>query len=215
MDAPSWLSFSEAVANWTTALAVIIGGTWAYYRFILQRANQTALEIELAVSSSPYRDGLFIVFFDVACRNKGTVRLVASKKRRPVFNDNAKGDGELVRHSLDIQLRQIAAGLEPYHTVDWWVQDLASQWGPLIKELDLLEDYEVPGTDRTDFWMEPSESYHLATCLVLPLGHYIAKVTFVGQGASESWRRTFHVTVPVDDSASEVTEASVLPEAPT
>lgn len=167
------------------------------------------MEVNLSATSASYGNDLFLVFLDVTCKNKSIVRLIASRNERPVFSDNARLDGEVVNYSLDLQLRQVAPGLTKYHTLDWWSNDKeAEQWGPCLVELDLLEDYEVPETGLTDFWMEPGEAYHLGACLVVPAGNYLAKVTFVGDGgASEFWRRTFLITLPTVTSSSHAVEA--------
>src|SRR2546427_8713164 len=62
LETPVWLSLSEAVAHWATAVAIASGGMWAYYRFVLQRASQTALDIDLTSTSASYNaDSLFVV----------------------------------------------------------------------------------------------------------------------------------------------------------
>ena len=51
--------------------------------------------------------------------------------------------------------------------------------------------------DKTDFRLEPSESYHLSVGVILQAGVYLAMVTFVGQGSDdEFWRRLFIVQIP-------------------
>lgn len=46
--------------------------------------------------------------------------------------------------------------------------------------------------------MEPGEKYVLGHVLVLPAGHYVAKIVFVGERATaaEYWSRIFYFSVP-------------------
>jgi len=64
--------------------------------------------------------------------------------------------------------------------------------------LNLLVEYEDPQHgNRVDFWLEPQECYHLGRIVILPTGHYLAKVTFVGAGDDEDfWSRVQYFEVP-------------------
>lgn len=67
----------------------------------------------------------------------------------------------------------------------------------LVAEIDLIDSYEVED-ERRNFWMEPSESYHLPVLLEIEPGNYLAMVTFIGaRGEFEFWRRFF--VIQVDD----------------
>lgn len=42
-----WVPFTESVKNCVETFAVLVGGAWAYWRFVLKRESETALEIDL------------------------------------------------------------------------------------------------------------------------------------------------------------------------
>jgi hypothetical protein len=46
--------------------------------------------------------------------------------------------------------------------------------------------------------MEPGEKYTIGTGFLLPQGHYVAKIVFIGSRAtaSEFWSRIVYFTVP-------------------
>jgi hypothetical protein len=62
-------------------------------------------------------------------------------------------------------------------------------------EINLLDDYEVDG--KIKFYLEPNDTYHLTTPIVLSKGLYIATLTFLGKKYKEEfWRRRFVFKVP-------------------
>jgi hypothetical protein len=79
--------------------------------------------------------------------------------------------------------------------INWFDQDAFEPCG--LKEINLLNEYQDPKKDRTDFWMEPGEVYRLGVPLVLRDGCYLAKVTFIGKGSdSNFWSRIVLVQTP-------------------
>lgn len=203
MQEPVWLTLSQAVENWATATAIVLGGFWALYRFVIQRSRETALELDLSTQCMRQGGDYFLVFFDVTCHNKGSVRVAATKRKNPAFDDNRRGNGEVIRYGLDLKIRNFAEGPLPSNRLDWWAAPNSGQWGPVDEELDLLADYEVPRTKKTHFWIEPGESAHLSSALLLPAGHYLAKATFIGRHPKkEFWTRLFLLTIPTEGQAT-------------
>jgi hypothetical protein len=190
MPDPFWVALAQAVQNWATAIAVLVGGVWAYYRFGIKRESETALAIDLAHTSVPY-DANYLVFFDVCLENKGAVRLGAKRKRRSAYEDEA----EVLAYAVDLLLRPVPPGSAPGSRVGWFGSETDTSPRVSDVELDLVAEYEIDG--ETDFWMEPGESYHLGAGVVLSAGSYLAMVTFVGDRSDEEfWRRVFLVQVP-------------------
>ena len=54
MADPFWVQLAKAVQSLTTALAIVVGGAWAYYRFVLRREKETAVGIDISFSSLPH-----------------------------------------------------------------------------------------------------------------------------------------------------------------
>jgi hypothetical protein len=191
MSDPYWVSLAEAVQNWATAIGIIIGGAWVYYRFGLTRAKETALALDLTYTCTPYKGGNTLVFFDVTLTNTGVVRLTAKRNPPPVYKDKC----ETLQYSGDLLVRRISDDIQPGTQVRWFPQPPSVSFSNNI-ELNLLQEYEI-SDGKADFWMEPGESYHLGTAIVLSSGTYIAMVTFLGSGAynREFWRRSFLVQI--------------------
>jgi hypothetical protein len=191
MPDPLWLSVSEAVKNYAEMMAILVGGGWAFWRFCLRREKETALDIALTHTSIPEKEGCFLAYFDVTLTNKSPVQVVAKRKRLPAFSDA----GEVLQYSCSVLLRPVATAASLGSIVQWFADADAKSPLPGDIEADLLGEYEDGG--KTDFWMEPSESYHVGVGVVLRSGAYLAMVTFVGQnGDHEFWRRLFIIQIP-------------------
>ncbi len=191
---------SEAVKNWTEAFAILVGGCWAFYRFVIRRERKPAIDIALTCETIPETDKQFLAYFDVTCTNRGTCQVVARKRKagRPTFSDR----NEVLQHSCSLLLRHVAAGA-PLGTQIRWFAD-ADAKSPLCTDIEanLLDEYEYEIVGKGDFWMEPSESYHLCVGVILRPGVYLAMVTFVGQRSDdEFWRRLFIVRIPEGNSS--------------
>jgi hypothetical protein len=191
---------ADTAQSLATAAGILIGGGWALYRFAIQRSRETALALDLTTTSVQHHGDTWLVFFDVAFRNAGSV-LIAASRERPAYNDDRQRQqhtpGEVVQYGVDLKLRKMAEALPEYEFVSWWSNAKAGQWDTRITEVDLAEDYEDPSTERTDFWIEPGETAHVSAALVLPAGHFVAKVTFIGVNTRKDfWSRSFLVTVP-------------------
>jgi hypothetical protein len=61
--------------------------------------------------------------------------------------------------------------------------------------IDVLEEYCDEAKHMTDFWLEPGESYHIGSPLLLSPGSYLAKATFVGKKTDDYWSRVFAFSV--------------------
>src|ERR1043165_4276434 len=189
---------SEVLQNFALALAVIAGGIWASYRFFIQRAYETALEIDPATTNLPYEDNMFLVLIDIILKNKGQTRISARPKK--YFKGEAlpthKDAAETLQHSLGLQIRRISAGSPANAVLDWFESDKLQKLDGIPNEINLLSEYEISKNGAVDFWIEPNEVYHCAIPLILPKGRYIAKVSFLGnRGGFEFWSRIFLLCV--------------------
>ena len=187
---PFWISLADVVQKSATAIAVLVGGIWAYYRFGIKRESETALAIDLTHSSVSYQRD-WLVFLDVCIENKGAVRLGAKRRRKPAYED----ESEQIAYAADLLLRPVPPGSAPGSQVRWFADDTDTSPHPGDIEVDLVAEYVIGG--ETDFWMEPRETYHLGAAVVLPGGSYLVMMTFVGDRSDEDfWRRMFLVQVP-------------------
>jgi hypothetical protein len=61
---------SEAVKNFAETLAILVGGTWAFYRFVIRRESKPALDIAQTCETIQMLEGHFLAYFDVTLTNK-------------------------------------------------------------------------------------------------------------------------------------------------
>lgn len=182
--------WSEVVQNLTVAAAAIAGGLWAVYRFVIERRAESVLAIKIRSKCQP-SGALWRVFVDVALTNKGRSKLAANAGKPPVYKDAE----EVLKHSCSLQLRRLRIE-EPDTPIDWYDEKQAEKIAR-INEIDLATAYENPDTRCTELWMEPRETVHLDATLILPPGHYLLKVTFVGPRIKDDfWSRVAPLTLP-------------------
>jgi hypothetical protein len=193
MNDPVWLPYLQGIESLFTAAALLAGGIWAWYRFGLSRERETAITIDTVCASTPY-EGNHLVTFSVSLENKGSVRVGARRVCRPAY---AYTDAlEDVPFAGTLSIRRARAGVRAGQELRSWPTPERRNPRQDDLEFDLLADYGVDGV--TDFWMEPGETYGLATAVVLQSGAYEATVTFIGdRGPEEFWRRVLFVSVPV------------------
>jgi hypothetical protein len=188
---------AEVLHTLSLSFAVIIGGLWVSYRFFIQRAYETALEIDLSMTCLPYAHN-FIVFIDTVLKNRGQTRISARPKRyvKGVALPSYMDAEEILYHSLGLHIRRINNAIKGNAVLDWFESKYLEIVEGIPKEINLLNEYDYSKNGAIDFWIEPNEIYHCAIPLILPEGHYIAKVAFIGsRGGFEFWSRIFHLHV--------------------
>jgi len=177
-------------------LAAIAGGAWALLRVKRERADESALDIDVSVrcDEAPGRERP-VVFVEVKVQNVGKTKIQAKPTRDAngaVYSDAA----ETIRYSGSLEVRSIVDIGAENRCLDWYdgkaVAPIAG-----VSEINLLSEYEIPEENNAvDFWMEPGETYALGRAIVLPAGLYLAKVTFVGERAGDFWARIVEFSVP-------------------
>jgi hypothetical protein len=171
-----WISRADAVSKLATTLAILVTGVWALYHFYLRRESQTALTIDMSTTPVRYSSSAVLVTFDVTLTNKGLVVLRANRDNGSAYQDK----DEIIKYGADLLLREVPSGLTPVTPVDWFTEDREHSPHDTDFEVDLVRIFR-DDNGRTDFWMEPGETYHVGSTLVLSPGNYLAMVTFVGK----------------------------------
>jgi len=201
---------SEILQSVALSVAVVIGGLWATYRFFIQRLYETALEIDLSMMCSPYVGSKFLVFVDTVLTNRGQTRISArprkylNSKPLPSYMD-AK---EQLHYSLGLQIKRIEEDIHGNTALDWFESKHLDEVQGIPNEINLLNEYDYSTNGAVDLWIEPNETYHCAIPLILPKGHYVAKVAFIGnRGGFEFWSRIFHLHVAEPSSTVSNTQA--------
>jgi len=211
------LSLKE-VSDGVVIAAAILGGLWAFFRFLTERTYQAAIEIGIDYTCAP-DEAQYIVFLDIILTNKGHTRVRAKYERTDgwAYNDGV----ERLKHSGSLQVRRILPWKQPNNRhLDWFETTLLEPI-PDLPEINLFVEYEDPlKENKVAFWMEPNESYHLGASIVLPSGVYLAKVTFIGKGGDDNfWSRVCSIQVPGSIQPLTAREATntftTLPSLPT
>jgi hypothetical protein len=193
--------------------AILLGICGAVYQFVLRRAFESALLIDVTVSTNGYDASRVATHLQVRLKNIGNRRI-----RTP--EELSKDQIEEYEHSIvypcDLSVRRVTSDLpapvghlipEP-EFVSWWRRAAAaahsrvpSSERPVLEEvgnhISLLEEYS-DRYSKIDFFLEPNEEYYFSNLLVLPPGHYLAKIVFVGTraAAAEYWSRIAYFHIP-------------------
>ncbi len=185
----------DIIAAVIVSVAAVIGGLWALRRYLIERTDEEAVDIEINSNCKAYGSD-YLVVLDVILTNKGHTKVQAKYERNEGW---AYDDGvEKLRHSGSLQIKAIRAWASRNDRhLDWFKSSLLEPVDGL-PEVNLLTEYEDPlQNNRIDFWMEPDETYHLGIPVVLSAGLYLGKVTFVASGHDDNfWSRVFCIQVP-------------------
>jgi hypothetical protein len=177
----------------------------------LHRESATALAIELGHTDFKYANAEYLVTFDVTVRNMGQVRLTIRRDRNPAYPRADTEDSETLKYGADLLIRRVPDGAGAGESIQWFSSEQATSPVEGDLECDLAGEYELGG--KTDFWMEPGESYHLSTTRVLTTGCYLAMVTIIGDSSDrEFWRRLYLIQVPAEESQRDIDSAAARGE---
>jgi hypothetical protein len=173
--------------------ALLIGAGWALTHFVLKRTNEAALKIDMTGGRPIVDKGRVIFTADVVLENIGGVRIAARRKQfdnEHLLPAYVHPGNERLEYSVSMLIRPLPKAKQS-GTLDWFDFDGRLKPSDLIAEINLIDSYEVEDK-KVNFWMEPSEVYHLPVIQELEPGNYLAMVTFVGdRGEFEFWRRFF------------------------
>jgi hypothetical protein len=189
--------------------ALLLGAGWALTHFVLKRTNEAALKIDMTTPRIIIDKGRVLFVSDVVLENIGGVRIGAQPRRY-----QQKNLLPAYQHQpyeiLDFSVSMLIQPLPKTGYAQTAIKDLGKQSGTLdwfaefdsklkpknlVAEINLIDSYEVDD-DKVNFWMEPSEIYHLPVTLEMEPGNYWAMVTFIGaRGEFEFWRRFFVIQV--------------------
>lgn len=206
------LGTAEQINDALSALGILIGGFWVLYQFVLRRAFESALAVDVVVTSRPQLPGSHhVVFIDVHLSNVGNRRIVAPKQ---LTSEQVADYEDTVHYPGDLQVFSLKHSSDA--TFNGWFyalrRGMLTSLPNIPAHIHLLYEYTRQNREA-DFFMEPGESYKLGNVLILPIGHYVAKVVFVGSraSASEFWSRVIHFRVPVEVTPTGETQKSGLP----
>ena len=155
---------ASAASDVVTMLALVIGGGWAFFRYVLKRENAWNLVIEANPTFHPYRSGQILLSVEIVLKNIGQVRI--------------KPSGVGCRLSIRLLPQDQSVGQTPH-----W-KDSTS----------LLTDYDVlrsanPRLDNLpineNYWIEPNAHYTETVNVIVPKAATIMVEVVFGSGSGE------------------------------
>jgi hypothetical protein len=185
--------WAAIVEHWVTVVALVVGGAWVVYQYVIRRSGETGLSIAVSHEVAQYADGRRFVFVDVGLKNTGPTMLQASGKSAAELRDAFEGSVSYAGSLQIFAFDPLPAGAVAH--LDWWGSGTASGH-EAVPEINLLDEYNNADGQYVEFFMEPGEEYHLGSALVLLPGSYLAKVAFVGSDVQEYWSRIVPLIVP-------------------
>jgi len=69
-----YINYAEIVKNILTSVAILVGGSWTFWRFVLQREGQAKIEFNVDINVVGIHKNEFIVELTSTVQNKGLVR---------------------------------------------------------------------------------------------------------------------------------------------
>jgi hypothetical protein len=145
----TWQSSAEAVASALTGAAIVVGGFWAYWRFVRERTRWPRGNLEMSVTHRRLDEELSVLHAKIRMRNVG---------RGLMKLEEIRVDLQRVR-PLDDGMRQ-AIGRGKAFTQDGGYQ---AAW-PLIEQHRYIWDADKPQIEpgesdefAVDFFIAPSE----------------------------------------------------------
>ena len=210
-----------AVPQWNyldvlKTLAILLGISGAVYQFVLRNTFESALLIDVTVSTHDCHAARFATNVEVRFKNIGNRRITAPAELS--LSEIEKDYEGSILYPADLSIRRVQAQTtgempDQSHTaaevVTWYPAAPPSQ--PLragvncppttlkavCDPVSLLADYSK-ADGKIEFFMEPGEEYCFSNLILLPPGDYLAKIVFVGTraGASEYWSRIAYFCVP-------------------
>jgi hypothetical protein len=177
MDSLGWKDRREAFS----ILGALIAAVWTLYLFLLRGSFETSLAMDLRVNAEP-RDQLYVVYLQIKLENIGGRRITAPPS---LSSAQIRDYEDSVQHPCDLQLRLLGGETPAARFVGWWSKHstLLTKIPEVPEHISVLYEY-TRSDERIDFFMEPREKYTLGHIFILPPGHYVAKLVFVGERAT-------------------------------
>src|SRR5262249_44263257 len=138
MTLTEWKDVAQIASDIVVALSASAGGIWAIARYIRERTDEAALDIDID-RRSVSQGSDHLVMLDIVLTNKGKTKLQA-KAARDVKTGFAYSDGvEQLQHSRSLQLRQVQVwNANSNRHLDWFDSTLLQPIAGLSSEINLL-----------------------------------------------------------------------------
>jgi hypothetical protein len=190
-------SAATAYNGFILGTAAMVAGVWAFITYKFTRSAEPALALEVSTEKIYLEQGKVMALVTIILENVGKVKIQAKRVRNVRGKDGKTytfSDGfDNLPFACTLEVRRVldTSSVRPPSRLAWYGLDGVGFPRIEPEAIDLLEEYYDEKEHVTDFWMEPGESYHAASALVLSPGAYLAKVTFVGKHEDDYWSRIF------------------------
>lgn len=158
-----WLGrTADPISKWATTLALIGGGVWAYYQFVLAGAADWAINLDISTEVVPYHDNLALLVVHVRSKNPR----------------DSEVDVEPPNGAFKLTIKQLPEGKPTGSVID---PDDAADSRSLMKTVDLLP--------KDGYVFAPGADFEDATSVVLPIGTKVwltARLDYGGDYVSTS-----------------------------
>jgi hypothetical protein len=175
---------ADPVAKWATTIALIGGGVWAYYQFVLGGASDWAVNLDISTETIPYHDDLALLVVHVRSKNPR----------------NSEVDVERPDGKFTLTIKELPKGKQKGSLVDPGDPADAQSF---TKTVDLLP--------KDGYVFPPGADFEDATAVVLPIGATVwltARLDYGGDYVSTSNIAVVEPRASTCNVASEVKAAS-------
>ena len=176
----------QDIYNALASLAILVGGGWALYHFVLRREGESGLQIEFNVQDEDAVGIAQLKTVEVNIKNIGKRKLELDQNANITAGEEESE--ESFRHPFSLKIRNITGALNNFDCYDWSRFNFSHKNSD--QEYDLLIGY-----DKTVFFAEPGEEYSFLKIINLAPGDYLLKATFIGKRDYEYWQRVRYLHI--------------------
>jgi hypothetical protein len=127
-----------------TTVAIVVGGFWALWIFVISRAGQWNLQLTVSPCDLPYGEGLRLLQVGVGLKNVGKIKITPGRK------------------GCTVAVRRFDRGLSLGASLHW------EQGKPVIENVDILQVYRQQDGSYSEYEIEPGAEYRESLNVVVP-----------------------------------------------
>ncbi|OGH47909.1 MAG: hypothetical protein A3A51_00195 [Candidatus Levybacteria bacterium RIFCSPLOWO2_01_FULL_39_10] len=144
-------SVVEIFTQLTTAIAIILGGIWGYWNFVIRRTGIWNLQMSILPQVHSYhgKDRLLIVV-NITLKNVGNVKIVPGPS------------------GCRLTVIKLPKNIKEYNVLDW------KKGQVLFKNIDILRNCKVNNSYEGGYELEPNNEYHEFETFIVKKGDLLA-----------------------------------------
>lgn len=146
MDLQQISKIVEILNQILTALAIVVGGIWAYWNFVLKRTGVWNLQLTIVPQVIPYLKDKRLLVINVTLKNVGKVKITPGPS------------------GCRVSVRKLSRNLGLGKQLEW------KEAKKIIDSVDVLRHYRDGGREYSNYEIEPNCEYHELETLVVSKG---------------------------------------------